>query len=340
MNQSFVPQSDVALAPYTTLAVGGAAAYFADVATDAELVAAYDWAAANAVPVTVLGGGSNVLVSDQGVSGLVVRVTLYGRQVDISGDRVIVSYRAGEVFDAVVADTVREGWWGLENLSHIPGTVGATPVQNVGAYGVEVADSIVRVRVYDYKQRTFYELTAEECAFSYRHSLFKQPAYQHIVVTDVVFSLSLTPKPVLDYKDLQPLQQQSVCTQHTIRDTVIQVREGKFPDWHRVGTAGSFFKNPIISSAEYESLREQFPDVQAHRTTDGQYKVALGWVLDAVCGLRGYRRGSVGLYEKQALVLINHGGTSATEVEDFATEVARLVYDKTRLTVEWEVTRI
>ena len=332
-------QSNVPLAPYTTLQIGGPATFFARVTTVAELEAVYRYARAEQLPVTILGGGSNVLIADEGIAGVVVQIALTGRTVQSeSDDAVVVTYAAGESFDAVVADTVAEGWWGLENLSHIPGTVGATPIQNVGAYGVEVSDHVQSVTVFDLVEQTVSELSAAECGFGYRTSCFKQAAGKRYVVTAVTFVLSKQPRPQLTYKDLQPLAEQSEVSQADIRQAVIAVRAQKFPDWHRVGTAGSFFKNPTITAEQYQTLSSTYPDMPVYPTGDGAYKVALGWILDVVCGYKGYRVGTVGTYERQALVLINYGGATAAEVFAFASEIETTVYNKTNIAITWEVT--
>ncbi len=339
------------LAAHTTLQVGGPARWFAEVRNVAELAAARRFAVecaqlhADVEPPLVLGGGSNVLISDNGYNGLVIKLTLTGRtEAALDGAGTMrVTVAAGENFDAVVADSVAQGWWGLENLSHIPGSVGATPIQNVGAYGVEVAERIESVEAWHWGSGELRIFSADECAFAYRDSFFKQPAGRDWVVTAVTFRLNVTPLPVLSYgslQELKPLQAAGKLTPAQVREHVINVRAGKFPDWRRVGTAGSFFKNPIISASHAETLIARYPELPHFPQADGRVKVSLGWVLDHVCGLRGYRVGGVCLYAAQALVLVNDGGATATEINAFATEVAARVADETGITIEREVRTI
>jgi UDP-N-acetylmuramate dehydrogenase len=286
----------------------------------------------------VLAGGSNMLVHDTGYDGVVISPHLFGRSyVPQSDGSVLATYGASEVLDTVIAECVERGWWGLENLSHIPGTVGATPVQNVGAYGVEVASLIETVTVYDadYEQERI--LAAEACMFQYRDSIFKR-SHTPYIITAVTVRLSAQPKPVLNYADLAT-RCGSAPSLSTIRDTVISIRSRKFPDWHTVGTAGSFFKNPIISEQAFQTLSSSYAQLQGHTTNRGM-KVSLGWILDHVCGLRGYQVGPVRLYEAQALVLVASRGATADMIDVFATEVAKRVYDATGITIEREVRMI
>lgn len=330
---------DVPLAPYTTLKVGGNAAYFVRVTTAEELRAAATAAARDGLPVRILGGGSNVLIDDQGVAGLVIKNDITGVSFVESGADVIAHVGAGEVLDSFIADTVSRGYWGLENLSCIPGTVGATPVQNVGAYGVEVADCITAVEAFDLLQSDFVTLTPAACAFGYRDSLFKQPEGARYLITHVTLRLSSKPQPRLSYKDLAARFLGHTPTLAEIRTTISDIRSVKFPDWTLVGTAGSFFKNPIVSANEAVRLAATFSDVPQFSLPDGRVKVSLGFMLDKVCGLRGYTRGAVGLYEKQALVLVTHRPTTAAEIGRFAEHIAEIVFQKTGIVIEWEVTR-
>lgn len=329
----------VPLAPHTTLQVGGNADHFTSVHTIAELKEAIDFAATENLPVRVLGGGSNLLVPDDGVRGLVIKIELTGTEVIEQDDDVLVTVAAGESLDSFIETTVANGWWGLENLSHIPGTVGATPVQNVGAYGVEVKDVIEAVTVYDTSAGEERQLSPSTCQFGYRDSVFKHEAGADLIVTSVTFSLSKTPKPQLQYKDLAQTFGDAEPTQQEIREAVIAIRSKKFPDWHTVGTAGSFFKNPIIPESHFLKLKEQYADLPGFGVADGLVKVPLGWILDRICNYKGIQDGHVGTYAGQALVLINHGGASATEIETFAEKVVASVQEKTDITIEWEVTR-
>lgn len=330
-------KENISLAPYTTLKVGGPAEAFVVVNLEEELSGLASEQGRN---IFVIGGGSNLLINDDGVKGLVIKNDIKGITSAVNKDQVLVTVGAGEVWDDFVALTVKEGWWGLENLSAIPGSVGATPIQNVGAYGVEVASLIKSVRVFDVKQNQFREFTNQECIFGYRDSFFKTPAGKMMIVTSVTFNLSLTPSPKLHYKDLanyfSGVDLYNV-SQTEIREAVIKIRAGKFPDWKQIGTAGSFFKNPIIGEAHYESLLLEYPGLPGYPEKDGKIKVSLGWILDNVCGLKGYKEGNVGLYEKQALVLVNFGGATAKEIKNFADKIRAEVFQKTKIEIEMEV---
>ena len=189
---------------------------------------------------------------------------------------------SGEWLDDVVADSVERGYWGLENLSAIPGTVGATPVQNVGAYGVEVSSRITAVAAIHQDSEEEKIFSVRECAFGYRDSFFKSPAGAVWVVTTVTFSLSQTPRPQLEYGALAALKTVEDITPSLVRASVMKIRAGKFPDWKVVGTAGSFFKNPIITAAAYKTLKTNYPELPGFPTDNGMVKVSLGFILDKI----------------------------------------------------------
>lgn len=333
-------QHKVPLAPYTTLKVGGSAEQFIEVHDESQLQEAVLYAKDHALPVTVLGGGSNVLVSDEGVAGLVIHLAIKGRTEEVEDNRVHMHVAAGETLDELVAHCVAQGYWGLENLSHIPGSVGATPVQNVGAYGVEAKDMITNVRVYDMDSDTFKELTTAECAFGYRDSLFKTQEGKRYVITSVQYELSTIPHPQISYRDLRNVFGDTAPSLSEIRDAVIQIRSKKFPDWHTVGTAGSFFKNPIVMREKYAALKEQYPELPGFELADGSVKLPLAWVLDTVLHLKGVHDGEVGTYHGQALVIVNNGNADAKQIENFANSIVAKVHDILGVHIEWEVTKI
>ena len=334
-------QKNVALHPLTTLKVGGIASAYVSVTSETELIEAVRYAQQELLPVYLLGGGSNVLVSDKGLSGLVIHIQSKGSVVTEVDDKVHLRVQAGEIFDAVVLDTVSQGWWGLENLSHIPGTVGATPVQNVGAYGVEIKDLIDSVRVFNTETMSFEMLNNEQCAFAYRDSLFKSPEGKKYIITEVTFLLSKKECPKISYIDLKKyFEKKNFPSLVEVRNAVISIRSHKFPNWHEVGTAGSFFKNPMVSEEKYAALQTQYPGLPGYKTKNGMVKIALGWVLDKVLQLRGYREGFVSTYTEQALVLITHEGATAEEIEHFANSVIEKLKIKIGVLVEWEVTRL
>ena len=333
---------NVSLAPLTTLGVGGEAEFFVGVDTVSKLKCAVLWAKEHDCNITILGGGSNVLIPDKGIPGLVIKNTINEITAEEKKDTVTVVAGAGVVFDELVSHTVQNDWWGLENLSAIPGFVGATPIQNVGAYGVEIKDYVAWVEVLDPQDMSIKKINNNDCRFSYRHSLFKTESGKHYIVTRVAFLLSKTPNPILGYQDLEEWfkEHKAVPTIDKVRAAVMRIRSRKFPDWKTVGTAGSFFKNPIVNKIKYEELKEKYPTIPGYETGEGEVKVPLGWVLDRVLNLRGCKEGSVSTYTEQALVLINHGDASAQEIETFAKNIQKKVLEEVGISIEWEVTKL
>lgn len=328
----------VALAPLTTLGVGGHADYFASVSTLDELREVVAWAKKEGYPITILGGGSNVLISEDGVRGLVVHPAFQEIVFAYHDTDVLVNVGASVELDALIEQLVEKELWGLENLSAIPGTVGAVPVQNVGAYGVEVRDVITQVIVYDMEIDKVRSLSNEECVFGYRDSLFKKSEGARYVITSVIFRLHKTASPHIAYKDvLEYFDTNASPSLQEIRNAIITIRSQKLPDWRVVGTVGSFFKNPLVHKDVYVSLQKKYPHIPNFPETDGRIKISLGWVLDNICNLRGYREGNVWLHEKQALVLVCEKNISADEVTQFSQKIISIVFEKTGLQIEQEV---
>lgn len=338
-------EKNVSLARYTTFGIGGPAEYFAVCNTTEELTALAGFARERGLTVTILGGGSNVLISDAGVTGLVIKNNIGNIKVVENGGAVIVTAGAGVVWDDLVSYTVAKNYWGLENLSAIPGSVGATPIQNVGAYGVEVGELVETVEVYDINKNIFLNIKHDECQFGYRDSIFKTKVGKNLIVTAVSYKLSLTPNPKLHYKDLalkfgMEQDETSLPSLKDIREAVIEIRSSKFPDWRERGTVGSFFKNPIITTLEYDRLVHLYEDLPGFSVGGHKIKVPLGWILDKVCNLRGVKEGNVGTYQNQSLVMINYGNATAKEVESFAKKISDCVLEKTNIVVEWEANKI
>jgi UDP-N-acetylmuramate dehydrogenase len=332
-------QEHVSLAPLTTFKIGGVARFFVDCATTAEIQEALAFAELRNLSIFILGGGSNILISDSGFDGLVIKISLSGiieETIDENTIRVIAG--AGENWDTFVAYTVSKKLYGIENLSLIPGMVGATPVQNIGAYGVEVKDTIDWVEVFDFKDKTLKKLSNTQCQFGYRDSYFKHEG-KGLVVTRVAFMLSKTEKLSLDYKDLVNYfaEKKILATLESVRQAVIEIRTIKLPDIKILGTAGSFFKNPIIAKSAYEQLRKTYPEMPAFPIDAQTVKIPAAWLLDKVCGFKGTRRGAIGVYENQALVLVNFGGGTAAEIKHLAADMIFEVLDKTGITLEREV---
>lgn len=334
--------TDVSLAELTTLRLGGVARFYTTAHTVEELREAVAYAREHRLPIFWLGGGSNVCFGDAGWDGLVVRVALTGRDYteDTRGDaQAIVS--AGESWDGFVRDTVTQGFWGLENLSHIPGTVGASPVQNIGAYGVSVADQIDWVEVLDTEDNQLHILSNHACAFGYRDSIFKRDAGRTLVVTRVAFRMHTKCTPRLDYKDLaHHFGARTDVSPLEVREALGVIRGKKFPNLAEVGTAGSFFKNPVIKRSHHTEIESWFGGpVPAHGIDDELVKVPLAWILERL-GWRGVRRGNVGTWKEHALVLVHFGGAHTDDLIRFANEIMADVRAKTAIRIEPEVSLV
>jgi len=335
-------EEHISLKPYTTFGIGGPAEFFVSVDSVEKLKEAVSWANTYGHPITILGGGSNVLVADEGVQGLVIVNEIKNTTYKEDEDDVLVEAGGGHIFDLLVAEAASRDLWGLENLSAIPGTVGASPIQNIGAYGTEVSSCIEKVFAYDSVKEIEKVFTNKECAFAYRDSFFKKPEGKKYIVTSVVYRLSKKGTPNCSYKDLKNYFGEKKPTLSEVRSAVIDIRSKKFPDWTKEGTAGSFFKNPIVTEATYSALQEKYPEIPGFFTEKGDVKIPLGWILDVVLKLKGTtnKLGTVGTYQKQALVIVNKNGATKKDVDMFAEEVVQKVFDATGITVEREVTDI
>jgi UDP-N-acetylmuramate dehydrogenase len=246
---------------------------------------------------------------------------------------------AGVNWDAFVGDTVMRGLGGLENLSLIPGTVGAAPVQNIGAYGSEVKESIEWVETLDSKHGTIRIFQKDECAFEYRDSFFKKGKGKNFIITRVAFKLNTKPVLNVQYKELA--QRFAAHTQPPtlaeVRNAVIEIRKQKLPDVRDVGTAGSFFKNPIITREMYATLHTLYPEMPCFEIDAHFVKIPAAWILDNVCGFKGHQEGSVGVYKNQALVLVNNGNAHAHDIAALAQKMQSCVFEKTHISLEREV---
>lgn len=268
----------------------------------------------------ILGGGSNILLPEC-YNGLVIKNDLHGIKFEsVNDDFILATAAAGEVWDDFVAQTVSYGAYGLENLSLIPGTVGASPVQNIGAYGVEVKDFIDYVTVYDLVSGEMIEIPNAECGFSYRNSIFKRKA--NYLVVSVTFRLSTISQLKLSYADLaKAFAEQANPTPAQVRQAVIDIRRNKLPDPAQIGNVGSFFHNPIVPDDIAKQLASDFPGLPIYPADNaGHKKVSAGWLIDKL-GLKGHRQGNIAVYDKQALVLVNHATATQSELLAFAQDI-------------------
>lgn len=330
-------QEHVLLAPFTTMRVGGNARFFARIENIDDLHQGIMFAREYHLPIFVLGGGSNMLVPDEGFSGLVLKIECKGVSYKENNSFVQLIAGAGEVWDEVVRDAVLRGLWGIENLSLIPGTVGGAVVQNIGAYGVEVGDTILWVEAFDMNTMSVKRFSRDECIFGYRESIFKKNI--NLVVIRVAFDLTHDGAPNTEYQDIKTFFSENgiVSPSFTdIREAVVTIRTAKMPALP-LGTAGSFFKNPVVSMAEFERLVKAYPEIKAYPQKDGTMKLSAAWLLDKVGGFRGYRQGDAGAYEHQALVLVNYGNATTENILSLAREMKNIIKEKTNVTLEEEV---
>lgn len=347
------------LADLTTFKIGGPARYFATVSSVEDLKQALTFAQEKDLRIFVLGGGSNIVMPDDGFDGLVIRNEISGITAESDGERVHVIAGAGEGWDTLVEYTVNAGLYGIENLSGIPGSVGASPIQNIGAYGSEVKDTILWVDTINRETLEEKRFSNEECQFGYRDSFFKTEEGKGYIVTQVCFVLKKEGDINASYKDLVLYMEERGIESPTLkemREAVLEIRAGKFPDLEQIGTAGSFFKNPIVSNKKYQELLEKYPDLPGYPVEEaksskagspdaprkgafrGHTKLSCAWILDHILGVKGQYEGPVGFFEKQPLVVVNTGGATAEEIKAFSQKAINEIKEKLDIDIEREVT--
>ncbi len=318
-------QRDVPLAPLTTLGIGGRAKYFAPVGSAEEIREVVDWAESKGEPLLVLAGGSNVLIADEGFDGVVMHLRLRGMTVESEG---IVKVEAAEPWDDFVAMAAERDWAGIECLSGIPGSTGATPIQNVGAYGQDVSETIVAVEVFDRSARQIRQMTNADCKFAYRWSIFKNAARDRYIVLSVRFRLRANGAPAVRYPELQQYLDTLGIRQGSlqqVRDAVLAIRRRKGmvldPADPDTRSDGSFFMNPIVAPEFFARMPEM-----PHFPFDGGVKLSAAWLIEHAGFQKGFVHGNVGISSKHTLAIINRGGGTAREVR----ELARMIQDRVR----------
>jgi UDP-N-acetylmuramate dehydrogenase len=333
-------QHGVDLFPYNTFGIHVKADSFtvlSDIAQLKELKTAYDQFQKN---ILLLGGGSNILFTKD-FQGLVVLNRLKGIEVVHEDDaQVVVKVASGEVWHELVMHSIEKDWGGIENLSLIPGSVGAAPVQNIGAYGVEIKDVLVSVEVMRWKDGAIFSISNAECAFGYRDSIFKGVAKGQYLVLSITLQLTKHPTTFhLQYGAIQEtLEEMGVIhpTLRSVSDAVIQIRKSKLPDPAVIGNAGSFFKNPVVSAEKAWELKATFPKMPVYTQEDGQVKIPAGWLIE-YCGWKGLRKGETGNHRDQALVIVNYGNASGDAIRLHAMEVQLSVWQTFGVQIEPEV---
>jgi UDP-N-acetylmuramate dehydrogenase len=328
-------QENVRLAPFTTLGVGGAARYFAEVRTEGELREAIELARERKLPLFVLGGGSNLLVADAGFQGVVVRIAIKGVDESDAGTNRLFQAGAGEDWDALVARAVEKNCAGIECLSGIPGTVGATPVQNVGAYGQEVSETITNVYALDLESGEINEFSNEACGFAYRASIFNTVARGRYIILGVRFALEKNGAAKVEYRDVKNyLAGRNVTPSlREVREAVREIRRGKamliVEGDEDCRSAGSFFKNPVVSAtkfAEVQAIAEKRGlSVPRFPAAEGSVKIPAAWLVEQSGFAKGATRGRVGISRRHSLAIVNRGGASAAEIVALKDEIENAV---------------
>ena len=331
-----IVREHVPLRELTTFKVGGLARFVCECTSSLDIEEAIALAGKHQIPFTVLGEGSNVLARDHGYEGVVLLIQIPSTSYSDQGEEVLVTAGAGVAWDTLVSEVVERGLWGLENLAGIPGTAGAAPVQNIGAYGAELQSLFVSASVYDAHAQTWTSYEREACQFAYRDSIFKHN--RALVIGEVTLRLSRVGAPQLGYSDLRTLAQEGVIldTPSVIAENVRNVRSHKFPDLKLYGTAGSFFKNPIVTPEAFRELCAHSGAIPSFPARNG-IKIPLAFILDKVLGLKGFRNGPVSLFGNQPLVLVADSGATAADIDTFANAIAQKVLDATGISIEREV---
>ncbi|MHA6493738.1 UDP-N-acetylmuramate dehydrogenase [Pseudomonas borbori] len=330
-------RSNVSLQPFNSFGVDVLAQRFAEAGTDDQVRQAVAYANDQQLPLLVLGGGSNLLLT-RNVEALVLRITSRGvRILQDDGERVLIEAQAGEPWHPFVQTTLNQGFAGLENLSLIPGTVGAAPMQNIGAYGVELKDVFAGLTALDRHSGELREFALADCDFAYRDSLFKREAGRWIILR-VRFALTRTAELHLDYGPVrQRLAEQGIATPTAVdvSEAICSIRREKLPDPTQLGNAGSFFKNPLVPAKLAQRLRAAYPDLVAYPQANGQVKLAAGWLIERA-GWKGYREGDAGVHRLQALVLVNYGGASGLELLALAQRIQADIAERFAVSLEIE----
>jgi UDP-N-acetylmuramate dehydrogenase len=331
--------TNIPLKNYTTMRLGGNARFMTEVHTPEEVAEVCRNSRAQNLPIFILGGGSNVIVHDEGFNGIVIRNRIPGFEIvsDEPGHAQI-KIGAGENWDEVVKRTVDLNLSGIEAMSGIPGTTGAAPVQNVGAYGQEIADTLTSLEAYDIQEDRFVTLQSSDCGFSYRHSIFRGDDMGRYVILNITLSLfKAAPQPpfyaaIQNYFDANNI---TIFTPQIIRDAVLEIRKNKLPDPKVTPNTGSFFKNAVIEDWQLKDLQVEYPDVPKYDMPDGRFKIPTGWLIEQT-GLKGKTLHGMRIHDKNSLVLINESAKNYADLAAARDEIIGAVRDKFRIAIEQE----
>ncbi len=336
-NDAYMILRNISLKSFNTFGLDYRADKFLSIRTEDELITLQRDRQSIKNPLFILGGGSNVLLTED-FKGTILHPDIKGITIEEEHkESVIVSSGAGIIWDKLVEWCVENNLGGLENLSYIPGQAGASAVQNIGAYGIEVKDFIVKVRAVSLSDGSIKEFTNNDCRFSYRNSIFKSKIKGRYLITRVFYKLSTKPCFNLEYGSLkEELREAEDINLKSIRKAIINIRKSKLPDPDLTGNAGSFFKNPLVNPAMLIKLRREYPDIPSYTDPTGSIKLAAGWLIDR-CGWKGKRLGEAGVHDKQALVIINHGNAKGIDIYNLSEKIRKSVIDKFGIDLEREV---
>jgi len=332
-------KTGVLLADYTTMKIGGVARFMAEVLTPTDVATICKNAKSQTLPIFVIGGGSNLIAHDEGFNGVIIHIGIPGFEIVSDDDNsTTIRIGAGENWDSIVKRSTDMNLSGVEAMSGIPGTTGAAPIQNIGAYGQEISDTLQSLGAYDTATDQFVTLQKADCKFAYRHSIFRGESIGRYIVTSITLKLSKSPPTAPFYDSLQKYLDTngiSDYTSQTIRDAVLKIRETKLPDPNVLANSGSFFKNAIISQKQLDELRAIDPDAPSFAMPDGRYKVPTGWLIENA-GLKGKILHGMHVYDKNALVLVNESAASYSDLANARNEIIKKIYDEFDITIEQE----
>jgi UDP-N-acetylmuramate dehydrogenase len=330
---------NISIKPYTTFGIEAKARYFAEITSIDQLKQVLNEPLIAGLPIMPIGGGSNMLFTSD-YNGVILRMGVKGISVaPLDENFSLVTGNAGEVWDTFVDWCVTNGYAGLENLSLIPGTVGSCPIQNIGAYGVEVSNALEYITAFDKSTSEIVTLQNVDCKFGYRDSIFKRQTKGQYIILSVTFRLAHHPVFHTQYgaitAELEAMGIKTLSIE-AIRKAVIAIRSRKIPDPFIIGNAGSFFKNPTVSANHYNRLKTEYPTIIAFPLSDGSFKLAAGWLIEQ-CGWKGYRKGDAGVHAYQALVLVNYGASTGTEIVELANDIMASVFNTFGVHLDMEV---
>lgn len=327
------------LKPYNSFGITVNANYFIEINNTVELISVLKDEQYKLLPKLILGGGSNVLFTSD-YPGLVIKNSILGIEIVADDeDSIMLKVGGGEIWHQLVVYAVNKGYGGIENLSLIPGTVGAAPMQNIGAYGVEVKDVFVSLEALNKETLKIEKFLLQDCKFGYRQSVFKNELKDKYVITSVTIKLYKKPILNISYGAIEEILNSEGAYEPTIKEVseaVIKIRKSKLPDPAEIGNAGSFFKNPTIGAIDYEGLKAEFPEIPGYEQPNNEVKVPAGWLIEN-CGWKGKTIGEIGVHKNQALVLVNYGNGKGLDLKNLAIEIQQSVSDKFGIELEMEV---